>query len=123
MQESELRQRLELIILGTILVDSTSIFMLENILSEKNFSSEKSEIYSIVNKKYITHSQIFSEFKKLSQNTPIDLITACNWFNKIDITIAWHYHFSRLAEPVMSSANLKYHAFLLLQIDIKEKKQ
>lgn len=97
-----MRHQLEVAVLGACLLEN-KFYLVANVLSYKNFSTP-------------IHAEIFNAMATLYPNQPIDMLTVNKaTANKYPHTIA------NLTTFVCSAANLRYHAYCLLEIDLREK--
>jgi hypothetical protein len=83
-----------------------------DVLSEKNFSGRYEGI---------THSEIYLAAKELYPSQPIDLKTAFYCLRKTNKAQELGYYLGQLTLHIQSSSNTRYHAYVLLEIDLHYK--
>lgn len=94
-------QDLEIIVLGAILCDSAALSQVSAFLKPEHFYNKKhSELYALL-------------IQMQAQRIPIDLVTVATEQKKNGIEDAYYLCF--LTERVASSANISYHAKIIVQ--------
>ena len=102
---NEDRQDLEQIIIGSCLLEN-GYARVAGVLTSKNFTA--SNTYN--------NQAIFKAIEALYPNSPIDIITVNNKVNK-----PYYAHYlASCSSRVSSIANIRYHAFLLLQLSMRD---
>lgn len=103
--------KLETAVLGAILVDRDAFYIVENILHRDMFSVEK-------------HRLIWSACVKLNiDKIPIDTITLSEKLKTLGSldTVGGPYYLIELTNVVASSANLEYHARIIVELWIRSR--
>lgn len=96
---------LEEAVLGCIILESESIYIVNSILKPEHFYKEAHEL---IYKAIIT---LFNE------KNPIDLLTVCKQLQKMDVldVVGGSYFISSLTNRIASASNIEYYARILVQ--------
>lgn len=102
------RISLEQIILGACLLEN-GYQVVADVLSAKNFLAADPE-----RGLYLSHQQIYHAFEKLYPARPINLISV-----RRELTSEYRDYISQLALMVSSTEDLRFHAFVLLEYNLR----
>ena len=104
-----MREQLEKTILGAVLLEAGNFTKVSHILSPKNFS--KNEHYN--------HQLIWKAIESLYPTKPIDVITVNAQLRSMG-EVNYMFYLQELTAQVASSANLSYHALMLVERSISD---
>lgn len=102
---NQFRQDLEQIIIGSCLLEN-GYARVAGVLTSKNFTASDQ----------FDHQAIFKAIETLYPCNPIDLLTVNHKVNKPD----YGWYLAGCSSRVSSAANLRYHAFILLQLSMRD---
>lgn len=102
---NQYRQHLEQIIIGSCLLEN-GYDRIAGVLNFKNFTPSNS----------YDHQVIFKAIEALYPCSPIDLLTVTHKINNQD----YAYYLAECSSKVSSAAHLRYHAFILLQLSMRD---
>jgi len=92
-------------VLGCIILESESIYIVNSILKPEHFYKEANElIYKAI-------------LKLLNEKSPIDILTVCKTLQKMDVldVVGGSYYVSSLTNRIASASNIEYYARILVQ--------
>ncbi|MEQ1586551.1 MAG: DnaB-like helicase N-terminal domain-containing protein [Cyclobacteriaceae bacterium] len=102
---TSIRQDLEQTIIGTCLLEN-GYSRIAGVITSRNFTQSKP----------ISHRVIFGAIERLYPTRPVDLITIAHEINKP----GYGTYLAECVAKVCSSDNLRYHAFILLQMNMRD---